>query len=83
MFADVLCPLGCGNSDTLENILTCSVLQNKLNSEHLVTNAVKFEDIYSPDVTKQRQITELYLQLIDIREKTLNSSPVAITGPVH
>ena len=83
MFADVLCPLGCGNSDTLENILTCSVLQNKLNSEHLVTNAVKFEDIYSPDVTKQRQITELYLQLIDIREKTLNSSPVAVTGPVH
>ena len=59
MFADVLCPLGCGNSDTLEHILTCSVLQNKLNSEYILTDKVKFEDIYSPDVKKQRQITEL------------------------
>ena len=83
MFPDLLCPLGCGNNDTLPNILTCSVLQNNFKSEAILSGNVKYEDIYSHDVTKQKQITDLYLQLIDIREKILNSSPVAVTGPVH
>ena len=29
MHSDVVCPLGCGNNDTLPNMLTCSVLQCK------------------------------------------------------
>ena len=33
MIQDVACPLGCGNSDTLPNILTCPVLQDQLKSE--------------------------------------------------
>ena len=83
MFPDLLCPLGCGNNDTLPNIMTCSVLQNKFRSDAILSGNVKYEDIYSTDVTKQKQFTDLYLQLIDIREKILNSPPVAVTGPVH
>ena len=32
MFQDVLCPLGCGKTDTLNNILTCTVLQKHFKS---------------------------------------------------
>ena len=83
MFPDVACPVGCGNTDTLQHILTCSVLQNNLQSEALSSQMIKFEDIYSTDIVKQKEITQLYIQLMDIREKIISSPPVFITGPVH
>ena len=46
MFPDVACPVGCGNTDTLQHILTCSVLQNNLQSEALANQMIKFEDIF-------------------------------------
>ena len=64
-------------------MLTCSVLQNNLHSEKVSRQKVQYEDIFSPDIVKQKQVTELYIQLIEIREKLLNCSPVALTGPVH
>ena len=73
MFPDVLCPLGCGETDTLKNVLSCSVLRN--NCESVTMHEVKFDDIFSPDITKQKQITQLYIQLMDIREKIINNSP--------
>ena len=74
MHSDVVCPLGCGNNDTLPNMpnmLTCSVLQNNLHSENVSRQKVQYEDIFSPDIVKQKQVTELYMQLIEIR------------GPLH
>ena len=75
MFPDVLCPLGCGETDTLKNVLSCSVLRNNFQSESVTMHEVKFDDIFSPDITKQKQITQLYIQLMDIREKIINNSP--------
>ena len=83
MFQDVACPLGCGNSDTLPNILTCPVLQDQLNNETVATQKIVFQDIFSPDTAKQKQVTELYIKLMEIRSKVINSPPVALTGPVH
>ena len=74
MYQDQSCPLGCGDSDTLPNILTCSILNNKSQSESPATNCVKFEDIFSNDVVKQKEITQLYSQLLKVREEILNSS---------
>ena len=82
----MVCPLGCGNNDTLPNMpnmLTCSVLQNNLHSEKVSRQKVQYEDIFSPDIVKQKQVTELYIQLIEIHEKLMNCSPVDFTGPVH
>ena len=83
MFQDVVCPLGCGNTDTLPNILTCPVLQDHQKSETVATQQIAFQDIFSPDTAKQKQVTELYIKLMEIRSKVINSPPVALTGPVH
>ena len=81
MFQDVACPLGCCNSDTLPNILTCPVLQDQLKSETVATQQIVFRNIFSPDTAKQKQVTELYIQLMEIRSKLITSQPVALTGP--
>ena len=74
MYQDQSCPLGCGDRDTLPNILTCDILKNKSQSESPATNCVKFEDIFCNDVVKQKEITQLYSQLLKVREEILNSS---------
>ena len=57
------------NKDTnTSNMLSFAEQAKNLISSY---RKVIFEDIYIPDVTKQRQITELYLQL------------KSITDPVH
>ena len=83
MYQDALCPLGCGDTDTLPNILTCRVLQANMTSLNIATDTIQYSDVFSTDVCKQKQVTEAYSQLLEIREKLLNSSPVANTGPVH
>ena len=60
MYKDRLCPLGCGDSDTLPNILSCKVLKQHQTSDRLTNGNIKFEDIFSNDTYKQKQITELY-----------------------
>ena len=83
MYADVLCPLGCDKTDTIPHILECISLQQNMNSQDIVNSTVKYEDIFSPEVIKQKQVTELYIQLLEIRDRLMNSPPVAQTGPVH
>ena len=43
----------------------------------------KYEDIFSNNIVKQQQDTELYRQLLDVRNNILNSLPVGEAGPVH
>ena len=83
LYPDKTCPLGCGDLDTLQNILTCSVLQKDDNSTDISTSVIKYEDIFCGDIVKQKQVTEKYRQLLDLRNNLLNSLPVATTGPVH
>ena len=83
MFFNVDCPLGCDHKDTLPNILTCPVLQSHIQSNDVANNKVKYEDIFSPDIVKQKQVTQLYTELLEIRENLQNSSPATITGPMH
>ena len=83
MFSDVKCPLRCNHLDSLENLLTCTVLTSNLQCETVTSNTIVFEDIFSNDVVKQRQITELFSQLLQIRDRLLNSLPAATTGFVH
>ena len=82
LYADISCPLGCGHDDTLANILTCTVLRSHHTSAHASQSDIRFEDIFSLDIRKQKEVTELYRQLLDIRNK-MTSQPVASTGPMH
>ena len=78
------CPLECGEIDTIENILSCSVLKKHHRSNETTTTTIKYEDIFSKDITRQQKVTELYSQLLNTRSKIMQSMPVASnTGPVH
>ena len=83
MFIDHSCPLACGDVDTLQNVLSCNILQSYVKNNTLASELINYEDIFSNDVRTQRQVTELYSQLLTIREQLLDSSPVTETGPVH
>ena len=76
MYSDTECPLECGNTDTLQHLLDCSVLNQHMSSESIAKNRLEFQDIYSEGIVKQKQITQLYIQLMSIRGKLLRNVPV-------
>ena len=83
MFSTLLCPLCDVHLDTLPNLLQCDLLRAKRRADATSRNNVTFNDIYSSDIRKQKEITELYSDFLRIREEVMKSTPVAITGPVH
>ena len=83
LYPNKMCPLGCGDYDNLENILTCSVLKQYHKSTEMASTNCKYEDIFSKNISKQQKVTELYSQLLETRSRIMQSMPVANTGPVH
>ena len=71
MFTDLDCPLGCGSIDTLQHILTCKVLQGQIRSNSITTNKVQFSDIFCENIVKQKQVTHMHIQLMNIRQKLM------------
>ena len=83
LYSDKMCPLGCGDTDTLQNVLTCKILTQQHVTQDITQSDVRYADIFSSDIRKQKQVTELYQQLLQIRDNILQSFPVTETGPVH
>ena len=83
MYNTLTCPLGCTELDTLPNLLSCKVLKAELKADSVATSDISYDDVFSSHTAKQRQVTELYTQLLAIREQLQNSPPVEPTGPVH
>ena len=46
---------------TLSYILTCTALTSQYKSSDISQSEANYEDIYSSDVNKQEQVTELYM----------------------
>ena len=85
LYPSNLCPLGCGDIDTIENLLSCRVLKQYHVSKEVTPDDVKYGDIFCQNISKQQKVTELYNQLLDTRSRIIESIPVATddTGPVH
>ena len=66
MYANKLCPLGCGSPDTLENMLTCAALQVYIKDDQ---RHIEFWYVYASDVEQQKAATTLFSKLIETREK--------------
>ena len=82
LYTDTTCPLACGQEDTIPHLLSCIVLRNYHASTDISISDCKHEHLYSEDVREQKAITEIYKQLVQIRNHIL-SQPVVITGPMH
>ena len=52
-------------------------------SDSVSYSDVTYKDVFSGDILKQKQATELFKQLLEVRTNLMNSQPVATTGPVH
>ena len=76
----VLCCVG--KQTPYQNILTCMQLLSKHKSSQMSRSNICYEDIFSEHLQKQKQVTELYQQLLQIRNEIM-SQPVPSTVPVH
>ena len=76
MFNNIECPLGCGNIDTIQNVLTCPVLNNNMSCKSITESMVQYEDIFSENIVKQIQITHMYVKPMNMREKLMMNQPV-------
>ena len=84
LYKDRMCPLGCGDLDTIPNILTCSILKNLHKSDGVAIGKLQYEDIFSNDIQKQKQVTDLCDKLLETRNRIISDSlPVACTGPLQ
>jgi hypothetical protein len=82
MYASIECPLQCGEDDKIQHILDCSVIKQHHKSENVSRNDIQYSDVFSCDTVIQKQVTELYQQLLEVRSRLTNSEPDT-SGPVH
>ena len=71
-----MCPLGCGEQDNIPNILLCRVLNQYQKSESVTDGEINYNNIFSNNIEKQKQVTELYEDLLEIRTRLINSQPL-------
>ena len=83
MFSTLSCPLCDTHQDTLPNLLNCDIIRKYQQTKVISNSCTSYYDVFSEDVIKQKEVTELYSELLKIREELTYSSPVAIIGPVH
>ena len=72
--SDLLCPLCLLENEDQKHILTCSVIQNEFENENISNSETKYENIFSNDVRKQKEITSLYTDLLKIRERLIKEN---------
>ena len=83
IYRETLCPLGCGENDTLENVLRCKILISHYRTTQLCIGNSKYDDVFSKFITKQKEVTELYKKFCEIRNKLLSEPTSGDTGPMH
>ena len=71
------CPICDIDDDDQNHILQCKVIQKYHISQNITKETMKYEDLFSENIYKQKQITALYVDLFDIRRKLLNNSQMA------
>ena len=74
----------CGiEDDDQQYILTCTVIQSYIQSKNITVNKVIYEDIFSSDISKQKEITALYMELFKIRNILLKDCQVAPSSGMY
>ena len=71
---ELLCPLCANHQDTQENFLVCEKLKESFQSNEICLQEVKYDDIFSKDLKKQKCITNVYMKLVELREKLLDTN---------
>ena len=64
---DLLCPLCLVANDTQQHMLECNVLGERVKTKKVTRNKVVYKDIFDDDHMKQKDVTEIFMELLDIR----------------
>ena len=83
MYQDNLCPMSCDSPDTLQHVLECQELQQYHTSQDVSTSGIRYTDVFWDNITKQKQATQLYSELLAIRDRITNNNQPEMSGPVH
>ena len=68
----------CGiEDDDQQHILVCTAIQSYIQSKNITVNNVIYEDIFLSDISKQKEITAIYMELFKIRNILLKDCQVA------
>ena len=65
-----LCQLEC---DDQQHILQCKVLLKEYKSDDIAKTSATYDDIFSDDVQKQKEVTTLFFKLFNIRDKLIEA----------
>ena len=84
MYLDKNCPVNknCNTLDTLQHLLVCKTVQESIDTSIIATHKSIYEDLFSEDISRQKEVTSLYQLLLEMKERIL-SSPAADAGPLH
>ena len=84
LYTDIKCPLKCGEDDITKHVLERRVLKSHHYSREMSNDYVIYEDTFTRSVLKQKQVTELYRQLLDIinLKKLVNIAKLSSSWPV-
>ena len=70
---DLLCGLCNTENQDQPHLLRCNVLIRKLDTTKMAQHKISYEDIYSNDVYKQKEIASLFLELFKLKSEVENS----------
>ena len=68
---NILCTLCQVECDDQQHILQCKVILDEYKSDDLAITSATYDDIFSDDVLKQKEVTTLFLKLFSIRDKLI------------
>ena len=77
---NLLCPLCENERDDQPHVLECTELQSIFNTKELSNRKVKHDDIFGA-VDKQKEDTQLFLQLLNIRNELVDENLVNKANP--
>ena len=80
IYSDLSCPLECGDNDSLENILSCKILLSFYKNTSVCHGQISYSDVFSDNIKKQQEVTELFRNLLEIRNERI-SQPVVRLVP--
>ena len=77
-YSNLLCALCGDENENQQHILKCRVLLANLKTTNMIKEKPVYEDIFSPNVQKQKVITVIYMELFELRknlQENQNSQP--------
>ena len=80
IYSDILCPLECGENDTLENILSCKVILSLCKNTAVCHGQISYSDVFSRNIKKQQEVINLYRNFIAIKNETISQKVVRVAA---